>query len=722
MNSLDITKRVENLVLENFRGFKGKKRIDLDADIVLITGKNGTGKSSLLYALDLFLNKRPSYLSRKCGLSQGESNGSLCINGHAFQSSERIGFYESVQADDTFSNLYEKASVFYMDEINNIDLESITDIFNYDKLPDVKNHLDQALKEWIPKLEKEYLVNSVDEKGRRSIFVNEFLSKLDDLRRYNYEPLLKLSRDYDTSTEEKVVLLLRDLQSSIAKMTSDNVNSNVKVDLISNLDSLQKVLKNSLEKEVAKINNIDKAIENVKNNEYDKTYILQMLQAEKFEKIQICNGDDRDYDESILYLFMDEQALEKIKVKVNEANGKLMKLQSEQENIRKIEKMCSIPGYPDIETILVAIKQYCSMFKSYKAQSILPASLISWLQQWDDNSNILGDYKEWRSYLQDQMYKVEKETFHIKKYKEKMEDSLKISQGIVNLNIRPPKEMLYSKGDFIKELFQNKENVLDDGSKNIFSIRNCIEDLINTVDKWLLEEKLIERELKENIRKEQTKKIASDVIDATKNVLKNEAGKNSVLLSNFSQIPYKEWEKLTRLMNYLLEIFHFPKEFLPIEVRCIRGKKLHYELCTSKSKELNYFNLSTGQKAQLLICWTIGLNYSLAHRLPHRVIMFDDITTSLDMAQLLPAALLFRKIAYSDDEDTQRQVILTSHHEDLTNKLLDHLMPPPGKRMKVISFKEWTLADGPQYTIYDIQPEQQDIDSLKNKMMAIMNG
>lgn len=205
--------------------------------------------------------------------------------------------------------------------------------------------------------------------------------------------------------------------------------------------------------------------------------------------------------------------------------------------------------------------------------------------------------------------------------------------------------------------------------------------------------------------------------------MKIELDKESILSSNLGHIPYKELEKLTRAMNKLLRIFHFPQNFLPIEIRLAKGRKIQYELYT-EDKKIEYANLSTGQKTQLSICWRIGLNYSLAYLIPHRILMFDDITTSLDMAQILPIAYILRKMAYTEDKESHRQVILTSHNEDLTNKLIDYLMPPSGKRLKVISFNEWTLDNGPKYTVYDINPNQphQDKEIIINELEELMKS
>ncbi|PCJ16878.1 MAG: recombinase RecF, partial [Gammaproteobacteria bacterium] len=104
------------------------------------------------------------------------------------------------------------------------------------------------------------------------------------------------------------------------------------------------------------------------------------------------------------------------------------------------------------------------------------------------------------------------------------------------------------------------------------------------------------------------------------------------------------------------------------------------------------------------------------------VIGFDDFTTSLDMNQLVPASVLLRKLAYAaDDEPWKRQVFVTSHHEDLTNRMLDHLLPPPGSSMKVIEFEDWSPETGPQFKCYNVEMDEVSEDGLKDSLRRIMS-
>lgn len=178
-------------------------------------------------------------------------------------------------------------------------------------------------------------------------------------------------------------------------------------------------------------------------------------------------------------------------------------------------------------------------------------------------------------------------------------------------------------------------------------------------------------------------------------ISKQESSAKSQLLSAVEVIPQAELDQLLKNMNQLLASFHFPDDFLPIELKNDGTPKIPKWGFKTKSG-VQFDDLSTGQKSQLAICWTINLNLALSEQLGHRVIGFDDFTTSLDMNQLIPAAVLLRKLAYADANDSwKRQVIVTSHHEDLTNRMLDFLLPPQGKLMKVIQFEDWQPESGP---------------------------
>jgi exonuclease SbcC len=55
--------RLKTLVIENFRSLRGKVVVPLDAQVVLVHGSNGMGKTSVLSAIELALTGRIAHLA-----------------------------------------------------------------------------------------------------------------------------------------------------------------------------------------------------------------------------------------------------------------------------------------------------------------------------------------------------------------------------------------------------------------------------------------------------------------------------------------------------------------------------------------------------------------------------------------------------------------------------------------------------------------------------------
>jgi len=67
-----VTARLISIELEAFRGFADAQRFDLDADVVLVRGDNGSGKTSLIDGLLWLLTGEIPRLSKRArGLRRG---------------------------------------------------------------------------------------------------------------------------------------------------------------------------------------------------------------------------------------------------------------------------------------------------------------------------------------------------------------------------------------------------------------------------------------------------------------------------------------------------------------------------------------------------------------------------------------------------------------------------------------------------------------------------
>lgn len=103
-----------------------------------------------------------------------------------------------------------------------------------------------------------------------------------------------------------------------------------------------------------------------------------------------------------------------------------------------------------------------------------------------------------------------------------------------------------------------------------------------------------------------------------------------------------------------------------------------------------------------LVSSTFGLLLAthLGHpRLPTGFICLDDVTDVLDMENLAVDALTLRKLAYGP---LRRQVIMTSHHHEATDRLVPLLLPPKGRSMRIIEMR----SDGDRPRSWRIREER----------------
>jgi len=172
-----------------------------------------------------------------------------------------------------------------------------------------------------------------------------------------------------------------------------------------------------------------------------------------------------------------------------------------------------------------------------------------------------------------------------------------------------------------------------------------------------------------------------------------ESGANGVLKSALSEL---DLEPVLGTLRKILSLFHLPPEFSQQIQLSRRGTGKNATLVPSLG-EVKFGSLSTGQKTIFALAWTTALNLTFRDDLGHGIMLFDDITTSLDLNQIAPACVLFRKLAYSGHDSKRRQLFISSHHEDLTNRLIDNLIPPYGRSMKVLELKGFTVENGPVF-------------------------
>lgn len=130
-----------------------------------------------------------------------------------------------------------------------------------------------------------------------------------------------------------------------------------------------------------------------------------------------------------------------------------------------------------------------------------------------------------------------------------------------------------------------------------------------------------------------------------------------------------------------------------------------FHIVTRDGRRLEH--LSTGQRAQVAVSLLTAQNQALTPYLDHHMLLLDDVSTAYDLSNLVREAILWRQLAYGGDDgwNTQRrQVFLSSHHEDLSNLMLDLLVPPQGRTMRLIRFTGWSPTEGPVFESFAVEP------------------
>ncbi|EHD2262250.1 AAA family ATPase [Vibrio cholerae] len=713
---------IQSIGLENFKGYRasedgGPKELDFTiagqpADLILVTGKNGVGKTSLLEAMDWVLNQ--SNVGAGGFITTKESKGAVSINGKRFELNGK--------AKTDHKKLSTVASFFYQENIAGLACDEIIQLLEPENKPgeEIKRSLkalQAKLEDWQRQLHTlKYRKNYDEERKTLAGRVNELVDKLPhDLpfRQLLVDSTLTLKNG---NLQNKWDSQIRNLSSSIGNF------SNLAEPIGSQLpDQLSHIGHSLLEYRGRQVDFSEKGneppaftkeflstIQSLPANLFIKKWSEDTILAPSELENTLFVGSDTDiYADTV-----DE--LEKQRIELTYEYQRLNKLQAQLQG--------------DGSSLLTWIDGFTD-------------NVSSWLEAWDEHPDI-SDVIDLKQGLQVQLEKlsilttarsveirgkIEKVTLRGQAVTASL-NQIKRSQVVVrDINahsnqlsqlLNEPNLTVEGLTDYVSNYLETIKTPVAEGA-SVVSETDIIHQLGRVFTNWsALEIQKVEDEANaiDWDGLEHAEKMITDALA----ISKQESSAKSQLLSAVEVIPQAELDQLLKNMNQLLASFHFPDDFLPIELKNDGTPKIPKWGFKTKS-DVPFDDLSTGQKSQLAICWTINLNLALSEQLGHRVIGFDDFTTSLDMNQLIPAAVLLRKLAYADANDSwKRQVIVTSHHEDLTNRMLDFLLPPQGKSMKVIQFEDWLPRSGPEFKCYNVDMGKVKEDGLQDAVKRVV--
>ncbi|NCC60350.1 MAG: hypothetical protein EOM12_05300 [Verrucomicrobiae bacterium] len=686
-----MTNRVKTLKLTDFRGFSGEHDpVQTDADIVLVTGKNGSGKTSFLSAITLLLNGYDSNLFKSIDLVNVHSSSKTCLIG--IEGISSTVFPESAMKSADWK---EWKTPF---EISRTELKPaiarVATAYFQDKAEEI------ATGEFLT-----YLTGAANQGGE----IRSWLNNTASLWKERSDKSLPSEKNWDEARKQifnKWIQIGNDGLKSILQESYDSFNP------------VQMRNGNLSKHWQSQIYNFGKSI-GIEQSEYGSNQLAMLIEAlrKKEDQLQTDQRDksqspENNAEQSLTKLLvaietstidiLPPSTWDKIAAEVQREKETLAKLRQELDELRNCE-----PKSSSLDQVIGVLSDNIDdgmkeADRLKACQLPLPEDVHNFIST-VHHSNVqeIGEsLNKWRNLLS---RAILEKTAIIKEHAEKLkykETSLAVSNHISNINKTEEllKEAAYSAEPAkIIEMISNLTAAAAEPEKK--SSLNLLNDLIKEI------QKLLDLEEEYEIATQQKMKMdsfiqAKDYAQTWYDAFSKESRVSGIFQKTVNDL---DLSSVTKELRLLLDGFHLPSEFVSNIELNRRGSGKNAAI-VPELNNVNFNNLSTGQKTLFALSWTIVLNASLRRKLGHGVMLFDDITTSLDLNQIIPACVLFRKMAYSSDTTKRRQIFISSHHEDLTNRLIDNLIPPEGFAMRVLEFNDFSVQKGPVIDEWDVAP------------------
>lgn len=728
--------RVKSLWVESFRGIPSLERnLNTDADVVLITGPNGFGKTSIIDALCLLLTgyyypeRRPlvttfkdkqkrdyALIKADVDFNNDEKDAGkikVIIKNEDGAVPEITGF---VWPTGIPGEIMARYGFYYQDLLDRLFDEGGADVTLRDflvlppkEIRDAQKAIERASKTTLDKEKNLFVLQGVPSeeeiKSRRSQAVKIFS-----------EAWVKLS----PIAGSLGITFPQRSESWLFVIRSGNLRSGWQGELRNLANELLETLS---------IKDIELLSENT-----EPLYSLQRIEM-LLQNIRLSIASKLENKKKLLVLvnsfpenivIPEEETLEQEEQELNKYKGNIESLSKEFKVLERLERHFQNPNGPGLLEALMAIKE-CGRewlnppvdeLKSLEPPSVILRWLKHTLESFYVEEKGLDEYlAEWQEKIRVRRVQMREMISEKEKHYRTKSNSFEIVKRIYGLatesveikfalaEVRQKNGGLITRDllvAFLRDETSEKNIFLDEPEKILDSVREA-------VLKWVEVEKS-ERQREETLRKTQGFDKAKASMDSVREALRSESQKRTSLIEKVLELPEREKDRFAQLINKVFISFRAVEGLLPfslVQGRRGSGKTQMNTWNISTGDGRSFGSLSTGQKAQLGLSLLISLNFALGQLIPYKIIALDDTTTALDMAQLPRVAALLRQVAYgpsSNDLSSRRQLFVVSHHEDLTHRLIDFLIPPEGRSMHILNIIDWSPEKGPKIEQMKVEP------------------
>lgn len=717
--------RVLSVSIENFRGFAERKTINTDAEIVLIVGSNGFGKTSLLDALCLLLNGMV-YHDRGDLRHGQETKSTLIIKTPSGE--EKL----EVEGNKRSINSYEPTKLPWWPNIGEPEIITRSSFFYQDLVDKIFTAENGAtLREFfVPPLP---FIGSIEAKlidlnnrwrDETQLYKQRAgLMTEDDIKAKQKEQINEFVNVWNSLSTSKTVTnlgLTQDYQAGFLVINSNNARNTWRGELRNFVNDLNRVLGDATGMSelgtkanlVEIINRLSWLLLRLKNNVFTEN-IKQNTKINDIDKFMI--GLSSDLDKYFLVSVAEKGAAEQelVRIKQELAN---VSVQAEQIGNLRGQFHALNSGDVDLVDILHSLEKNGATWLTAPQSQIqlpLPVGLTDWLKE-----IVRTMVPEWSGQLLEWEKKVTEEHGNILRQRELLSGQLNRHEQLIAISDRIlsfeqqngdlqdhltkeyQQQGKISLGDLKKQLL-DRISTSQAKSESDPSTEKSLAILLETVHVW----GELEKKINQHFEAEKLSQ-AGDYSQGITNILNRESNSTKKQLplwkAGYDILP-SEKAAIEKRMNGVLAHFRMVEGLESFKISFGKDRK-NGDIQINSEDGRSLHNLSTGQKAQVALSLMLALNYSMSDYLKHKIIAIDDITTPFDMSQMARFAILLRQIAYAEKgRESGRQVFVVSHHEDMSDRLIEFLVPPEGCKLRVIKFTDWVKVKGPEIEQFEVR-------------------
>lgn len=738
-------RKVKSIQLADFRGFSGRsKKVDTDADIVMVTGPNGFGKTSLIDALCIVLTGY-CYADRRplvCSLT-GQSEATIVADietGPSGPSSVEVGvkddqiqprvaLWEEYPEDDRI--IAARASIFYQDileyvfdeKCRDVTLENflITTPVNKSAIVTAMNSAFNIVDSYIKSLTPGQSIPTEQEvDAERAQAANSFRTAWE---KAIHSPVLQS----DIGVPNLSDLTLQDGRRMRADW--DKRLARFAGECDSKLNSGHP--SHSQESGSTVLALIDEIMEYCIHL-HDKVDDINKEKELKRKNVPGLLANVKDTE-----IILTEGRLQEGKSRIEQLREKKRQVEQQLDLLYSLERhfKCEFEDDFGLVGIIGGLRKMGTEWldpPKVEPPWAVPNDVITWLDEAlkgldECDPPVDQQLHEWNGQVIENRMTMEREKAQVTAEARSLEQSLQASDLVGKLAGKNP-TLSHHLGRLRKE---GKDGVRGSELISIFkadaevpdTLKNPMDDVLARLRDWRkLEERA--KQYEERRRKSSAYRIAYNEAAALKQALDDERLKRSSIIAGIDLIPEDVQQRFAEEVNSILGRFYCLPGIDSIELeRRVKSKKPLWEIKSADGRVLNSF--SSGQKTQLAISTMLALNAALRDTLWFEVMAFDDFASALDMTQLPRLTTLMRQVAYGAPDGFEngtpfrRQVFIVSHHEDLTNRLIHFLIPPEGRSMKILNFVGWDRKNGPKIDQLEVHPAS-PADSVRDTLGELL--